>query len=69
MAELPPRWLKCVNAVAKGLPNLTNRQYLARYFSANERSKGDSLVAALKSTFIERLQAQDWMDTATKGLV
>jgi predicted metalloendopeptidase len=55
--------------VANGLSNLTNRQYLARYFSANERSKGDTLVAALKSTFIQRLQAQDWMDAATKGFV
>jgi hypothetical protein len=42
VAALPPRWLKCVDATAKGLPNLTNRQscymlcpYTAIYVSSD----------------------------------
>ena len=46
---------------------MPNRQYLARYFSAEERGKGEALVGALKSAFIERLEVQEWMDAATKG--
>ena len=48
-------------------PTLPNRQYLARYFSEEERSKSEALVADLKSAFIERLEVQEWMDAATKG--
>ena len=61
------RWLKCVNAVSRGLPYTTNKAYLARHFSARALSKGESIVAGIKKSFVADLHVMPWLDNETRA--
>ncbi len=64
--ENHPRWKRATNLVQGMLGEQLGKIYVERYFPAASKERMEKLVKNLQVALAERIQAQDWMDDATK---
>jgi putative endopeptidase len=64
--ELRPRWRRGINEVDGRLGELLGETYVQRYFSPQSKAMMEELVANLKKASAARIQANSWMEEATK---
>jgi len=65
--EQQPRWRRCLQFVDGALGQALGEQFVARAFSPEAKRRADAMVADLRATFRERLEALDWMSAETKA--
>ncbi|KAK3318734.1 hypothetical protein B0H66DRAFT_248726 [Apodospora peruviana] len=63
----PERWRTCVGHVDDGLGWILSRFFVEKAFSADAKVFGDQIVSDIKTEFIKKLKATDWMDDETTG--
>jgi predicted metalloendopeptidase len=58
----------CFSSIVSSLPGLTDMAYLKEYFTPKVQIEAESMMNALKESFIERLKTVDWMDDETRAV-
>jgi predicted metalloendopeptidase len=61
------RWKRAVDEVNGGLGELVGQLYVARYFPPESKAKMQELVANLRASLSERIDALTWMTPETKS--
>ena len=61
------RWKRAVDEVNGALGELVGQLYVARYFPPDSKAKMQELVANLRASLSERIDALDWMTPETKS--
>jgi putative endopeptidase len=61
------RWKRAVDEVNGGLGELVGQLYVARYFPPESKAKMQELVANLRASLSERIDALEWMTPETKS--
>jgi putative endopeptidase len=61
------RWKRAVDEVNGALGELVGQLYVARYFPPESKAKMQELVANLRASLSERIDALDWMTPETKS--
>jgi len=64
--ELRPRWRRGIGQVDGRLGEVLGKTYVDRYFPAADKAQMEQLVANLKTAAAKRIQANRWMEPATK---
>jgi len=64
--ELRPRWRRGIGQVDGRLGEVLGETYVQRYFPAESKAQMEQLVANLKTAAAKRIQANSWMEPATK---
>ncbi|WP_294120883.1 M13 family metallopeptidase [Sphingomonas sp.] len=64
--ELRPRWRRGIGQVDGRLGEVLGKTYVDRYFPASDKAQMEQLVANLKTAAAKRIQANSWMEPATK---
>jgi len=64
--ELRPRWRRGIGQVDGRLGEVLGETYVQRYFPASDKAQMEQLVANLKTAAARRIQANSWMEPATK---
>ena len=64
--ENHPRWKRSTNLVQSMMGEALGRIYVEKYFPAAAKERMERLVKNLQVALAERIEAQDWMDAATK---
>lgn len=64
--EMKPRWKRAVNNVDGALGEAVGQMYVQKYFPAAAKERMVELVKNLQTSLGERIEAQEWMDAATK---
>jgi putative endopeptidase len=64
--ELRPRWRRGIGQVDGRLGEVLGQTYVERYFPASDKAQMEQLVANLKTAAARRIQANSWMEPATK---
>ena len=64
--ENHPRWKRATDQVQSVMGQALGKLYVERYFPASAKERMLGLVRNLQVALGERIQAQDWMDDATK---
>jgi putative endopeptidase len=64
--ELRPRWRRGIAQVDGRLGELLGETYIQRYFSPQSKAMMEQLVANLKRAAAIRIEANSWMEPATK---
>jgi putative endopeptidase len=64
--ELRPRWRRGIGQVDGRLGEVLGQTYVERYFPAESKAQMEQLVANLKAAAAKRIQANSWMEPATK---
>jgi putative endopeptidase len=64
--ELRPRWRRGIGQVDGRLGEVLGQTYVERYFPATDKAQMEQLVANLKTAAARRIQANSWMEPATK---
>ena len=64
--ENHPRWKRATSMVQGLLGESLGKIYVEKYFPAAAKQRMENLVKNLQVALAERIQAQDWMDDATK---
>jgi putative endopeptidase len=64
--ELRPRWRRGIGQVDGRLGEVLGETYIQRYFPAESKAQMEQLVANLKAAAAKRIQANSWMEPATK---
>lgn len=64
--ELRPRWKRAVTAVNRGMGFAVGREYVARHFPPEARTRMQVLVANLLAAMDRRIETLDWMSPATR---
>ncbi len=65
--EERPRWQRGVDATSAALGEVVGKLYVARHFSPEAKAKVRAMVDDLTKAFDKRIDALDWMNTATKA--
>ena len=65
--EQRERWKRAVSAVNDALGEQVGQVYVARYFPPESKAKVQALVANLRASLSERIDALDWMTPQTKS--
>jgi putative endopeptidase len=65
--ELRPRWRRGIGQVDGRLGEVLGQTYVERYFPASDKAQMEQLVANLKTAAAKRIQANSWMEPATKA--
>jgi endothelin-converting enzyme len=63
----PERWRRCVAHVDGGLGWLLSRFFVEKAFSSEAKEFGDTIIKDIKSEFVRKLKATEWMDDETTG--
>lgn len=61
----PERWRRCVGHVDAGLGWLLSRFFVEKAFSADAKDFGDTIIKDIKTEFVKKLKATEWMDEMT----
>lgn len=61
-----PRWEKCITESLGFLPFALSGLYIRKHFDEDTRLKASEMVTNIKNEFINMLEANTWMDKATK---
>ena len=64
--QLRPRWRRGIDQVDARLGELLGKTYVDRYFPASSKAQMEDLVENLKKAAARRIQANSWMEAATK---
>jgi putative endopeptidase len=64
--ELRPRWRRGIGQVDGRLGEVLGATYVQRYFSPEAKAQMEQLVANLKAAAAKRIEANSWMEPATK---
>ena len=64
--ENHPRWKRATNLVQGMMGESLGKIYVNKYFPAAAKQRMEGLVKNLQVALAERIEAQDWMDAATK---
>ncbi|MFL6757916.1 MAG: M13 family metallopeptidase [Sphingomicrobium sp.] len=64
--ELRPRWRRGIGQVDGRLGEVLGETYVQRYFPAESKAQMEQLVTNLKAAAAKRIQANSWMEPATK---
>jgi len=64
--ELRPRWRRGIGQVDARLGEVLGETYVQRYFSPQSKAMMEQLVTNLKAAAAKRIQANSWMEPATK---
>jgi putative endopeptidase len=64
--ELRPRWRRGIGQVDGRLGEVLGKTYIERYFPAESKAQMEQLVVNLKAASAKRIQANSWMEPATK---
>jgi putative endopeptidase len=64
--ELRPRWRRGIAQIDGRLGEVLGETYVERYFSPQSKAMMEELVANLKKAAAKRIQANGWMEDATK---
>ncbi len=64
--ENHPRWKRATNLVQGMMGESLGKIYVEKYFPAAAKKRMEGLVRNLQVALAERIEAQDWMDDATK---
>lgn len=65
--EATPLWKRAVHIVNGTLGEAVGQMYVRRYFPEKNKQRMVALVNNLKSSFAERINAQEWMSDETKA--
>lgn len=65
--EIQPRWRRAVGAVEAALGEAVGREYVARHFSPDAKSRMEALVANLKTAFRASIEGLEWMSDETRA--
>ncbi len=66
VTEQRPRWKRAVGAVEGALGEAVGKQYVARYFPAERKTRMEALVANLLVAYQQSIATIDWMSPETK---
>jgi putative endopeptidase len=66
VAQQQPRWKVCVSSTDATLGEALGRMYVEKYFPAEAQRRMQQLVANLRATLGEQLQAADWLQADTR---
>ncbi|MBY0574054.1 MAG: M13 family metallopeptidase, partial [Undibacterium sp.] len=61
------RWKRAINTLDGALGNAVGKLYVARHFSPETKKRADEMVVNLIAAFGQRIDAIDWMTSATKA--
>ena len=64
--ENHPRWKRATNMVQGIMGEALGKIYVQKFFPAAAKQRMETLVKNLQVALAERIEAQDWMDEATK---
>ena len=64
--ENHPRWKRATNMVQGVMGEALGKIYVQKYFPAAAKQRMETLVKNLQVALAQRIEAQDWMDEATK---
>ena len=64
--ELRPRWRRGIGEIDGRLGEVLGQTYVDRYFSPQSKAMMEELVVNLKKASAKRIQANSWMEEATK---
>ena len=64
--ENHPRWKRATNLVQGMMGESLGKIYVEKYFPAAAKQRMEGLVKNLQVALAQRIEAQDWMDEATK---
>ena len=63
---MPPRWKQCVQWADRDLGEALGRMFVDKTFAPATKARAEAMTAAIESAMRERIDALDWMSTATK---
>jgi putative endopeptidase len=66
VAELPPRWKRCMALVDSMIGDDVGREYLDRYFPQNARRRASAMVERLRRAFTDDLASLDWLSASAR---
>ena len=64
--EQQPRWRQCVGATDGAVGEALGQVYVAKYFTASDKARMNSLIDNLFAAFHERIGKLEWMSADTK---
>ncbi|XP_042144275.1 neprilysin-1-like [Ixodes scapularis] len=64
--EDKPLWQKCLTSISDLMKHAIGRLYVDKMFDPKAKKTMDRLVRVLKSTFVEMLENNTWMDNSTR---
>jgi endothelin-converting enzyme/putative endopeptidase len=67
IAELEPRWKRCVHAVDRLLPQAIGEAYVKRAFSPEAKQRTLDVVHAIEAAMSADIDTLSWMDEPTKA--
>ena len=67
VAELPPRWKKCVRLVDRQLGEALGQEFVRRTFTAETKQKTVEMTRRVERAMEGEIRSLDWMTEATKG--
>lgn len=62
------RWRTCVKVVDNGLGWILSKFFVEKAFSKESKAFGDHIIHEIKSQFIKKLRAAEWMSKDVQGL-
>jgi putative endopeptidase len=65
--EEQPRWKRATQLVNASLGEALGKEYVARHFSAESKTKMEDLVALLRTALQKRIERLEWMTPETKA--
>ena len=66
VTKLRDRWKRAVDATSDALGEAIGKLYVAKYFSAGERTRAREMVANIVAAFGKRIDRLSWMTAETK---
>jgi len=66
VAELPPRWKKCVRLVDRDLGEALGQEFVRRTFTAETKQKTVEMTRRVEKAMESEIRSLDWMTEATK---
>jgi putative endopeptidase len=67
VAELPPRWKKCVRLVDRDLGEALGQEFVRRTFTAETKQKTVEMTRQVEKAMEGEIRSLDWMTEATKA--
>jgi putative endopeptidase len=67
VAQMPPRWKKCVRYADRDLGEALGQEFVRRTFTAETRQKTIEMTQRVERAMEGEIRALDWMSDATKG--
>ena len=66
VAEMPPRWKRCVRYVDRDLGEALGQEFVSRTFAADTKAKTVDMTRRIETAMENEIKALDWMSAPTK---